>query len=415
MRKWPATRWLLGCIAWGMVAPVLGQASFTSVSTVGMGLTSGQTVAQTPISETITYPNPGTELFNGEYAVSAQAFSSGGIAATGRFDYTGNITNQLIPAYDPRFGQTNLQWSSYDSYSNGSGTLDMLTVDSSLSGIVNGVSTNSHYASVASSFSGNSVDLTGAYTSTTTGGLTFGTITGTTTIGYATDHSSAAVSATTALTYTATTHIDETGLTTPRIAVTDGIAMNGSRVTGLGAGIDPADAVNKAQLDAEAATRAAADTQLAQAIGTEAGTRAAADTQLAHAIGTEADTRAAVDTQLAQGLASETSARIAADANLSSRLDGLSSRVDALNGRIDKVQRRADAGTAVAVAMGGAVFLPDMHFNLTTNVATYGGAHAGAVQVGAVVSRHVAFNAGVATGFNRGGQTAGRAGFTVGW
>jgi len=32
-----------------------------------------------------------------------------------------------------------------------------------------------------------------------------------------------------------------------------------------------------------------------------------------------------------------------------------------------------------------------------------------------MVSRHVALNAGVATGFNKHGQTAARAGFTFGW
>ena len=65
--------------------------------------------------------------------------------------------------------------------------------------------------------------------------------------------------------------------------------------------------------------------------------------------------------------------------------------------------------------MSGNAFLPDMKFNLTANVATYDGAHAGALQMGALVSRHVAVNAGVATGFNRGGKTAARAGVTLGW
>lgn len=47
-----------------------------------------------------------------------------------------------------------------------------------------------------------------------------------------------------------TTQLDENGLFTPKIAVTDGIAMGGSRITGLAAGVNGTDAVNKAQLDA---------------------------------------------------------------------------------------------------------------------------------------------------------------------
>jgi len=73
------------------------------------------------------------------------------------------------------------------------------------------------------------------------------------------------------------------------------------------------------------------------------------------------------------------------------------------------------SSTAIAVAMGGATFLPGMKFNLTANVATYDGAHAGSLQIGALVSDHVAVNAGVATGFNRRGKTAGRVGVTFGW
>ena len=49
---------------------------------------------------------------------------------------------------------------------------------------------------------------------------------------------------------TVTTQLDETGLITPTISVTDGINMNGSRITNLGAGIDAGDAVNVGQLQA---------------------------------------------------------------------------------------------------------------------------------------------------------------------
>ena len=65
--------------------------------------------------------------------------------------------------------------------------------------------------------------------------------------------------------------------------------------------------------------------------------------------------------------------------------------------------------------MSGNAFLPGMKFNLTGNVATYGGAHAAAIQMAAMVSPRAAINAGVATGFNKGGKTAVRVGFTFGW
>lgn len=91
------------------------------------------------------------------------------------------------------------------------------------------------------------------------------------------------------------------------------------------------------------------------------------------------------------------------------------SAVDSLGNRIGKVDDRASAGTAAAVALSGAMFLPGKSFNLTGNVGTYRGAHAAALQFGALVSDNVALNAGIAHGFNKGGKTALRAGFTVGW
>ena len=67
------------------------------------------------------------------------------------------------------------------------------------------------------------------------------------------------------------------------------------------------------------------------------------------------------------------------------------------------------------MAMGGTTFLPDMKFNLSANMATYDGAHAGSLSFGALVSPNVAVNAGVASGFNKRGKTGGRVGVTIGW
>ena len=54
---------------------------------------------------------------------------------------------------------------------------------------------------------------------------------------------------------------------------------------------------------------------------------------------------------------------------------------------IRNVKKAADAGNAVAIALSGAMFLPDKKFDLTANVGTYAGAFAGAVQIAARVSR----------------------------
>ncbi|MCX7864279.1 MAG: YadA-like family protein, partial [Novosphingobium sp.] len=100
---------------------------------------------------------------------------------------------------------------------------------------------------------------------------------------------------------------------------------------------------------------------------------------------------------------------------LSTRVGAIEGRLEAIDGRLDRFDRRLASSTAVAVAMGGAAFLPDMKFNLTANMGTYDGAHAGSIQLGALISRNVAVNAGVATGFNKNGKTAGRVGLTIGW
>lgn len=190
------------------------------------------------------------------------------------------------------------------------------------------------------------------------------------------------------------------------------------RVVNVAAGTGATDAVNKAQLDAEAQARIVADVGLANDLATEAATRAQVDTALNQRIAAEETARA----QLAADLQSEANARAAADLSLATQIgtlggqvDALAGRVDTLESRVDKLDRKMAASTAVAVAMGGNAFLPDMKFNLTANVATYDGAQAGAFQMGAMVSDNVAVNAGVATSFNKGGKVAGRVGFTVGW
>lgn len=74
-----------------------------------------------------------------------------------------------------------------------------------------------------------------------------------------------------------------------------------------------------------------------------------------------------------------------------------------------------DGSTAVAIAMSGNAFLPNKKVNVTSNMGFYNGALAGSLQIGVLVSEKVAVNAGIATGFNKGGKTGGRVGVSFGW
>ena len=175
------------------------------------------------------------------------------------------------------------------------------------------------------------------------------------------------------------------------------INMGGvNRIQGVAAGINDLDAVNVAQLNA-------ATSGIATDITALETTTATHTTQIA-AIQTVNTTQATQITALQ-----------AADMALDVRMDAMELLAEGLDDRIGKVDDRASAGTAAAVALSGAMFLPGKSFNLTGNVGSYRGAHAAALQFGALVSDRVAINAGIGHGFNKGGKTALRAGFTIGW
>ncbi len=133
------------------------------------------------------------------------------------------------------------------------------------------------------------------------------------------------------------------------------------------------------------------------------------------AVTNEANARIAGDATLTTRIAAEENARAAADLALGTRVTGVEGRVGALETRVSLLEDYTASSTAIAVALGGATFLPDSKFNISTNFGFYDGASAGALQLNALVSENVAVSAGVATGFNKGGQTAGRVGLTFGW
>ena len=220
------------------------------------------------------------------------------------------------------------------------------------------------------------------------------------------------------------------------------VNLGGNRVQGVAAGTAATDAVNVAQLNAATSgvttrvetleavavfhdleitavqeVNATQDTRLTAVEGVNV-TQAAQITALEGTTANQASQIINLQTGLAQtndDLAAETAARISADNALDTRVDALEAVTANLDERFDDVAHRSDAGTATAVALSGAMFMPGKTFNLTGNVGTYRGAVAGALQLGVVVSDMVALNAGVAKGLNKHGKTAARVGFTVGW
>ena len=188
------------------------------------------------------------------------------------------------------------------------------------------------------------------------------------------------------------------------------VHVGGRTISGVAAGVNATDAVNVSQLQAVTGDVSGLQSDVT-VLETTTATHTAQITNLQTGL---ADTNADVAV-LQTDLAAETAARIAADSALDGRVDALETITANLDERFDDVADRSDAGTAAAVALSGAMFLPGKSFNLTGNVGAYRGAVAGAIQLGALVSDMVALNAGVAHGFNKGGKTAIRAGFTLGW
>lgn len=104
---------------------------------------------------------------------------------------------------------------------------------------------------------------------------------------------------------------------------------------------------------------------------------------------------------------------------LNSAVGTLNTSIAALNSslsaRIDTVGEAAEAGTAVAIAMGGGFFLPNKKINISVNYGNYEGQSAIAGSLGFLVSENFALNAGVATSFKSVGGTGFRVGGTFGF
>ena len=219
------------------------------------------------------------------------------------------------------------------------------------------------------------------------------------------------------------------------------VDMTGNQINNLADGVLATDAANVGQVTAavvaEAADRAAADNTLQNNINAEASTRAAADTAeaatrsaaditlqnninaeastRAAAVTAEATTRAAADTTLQTNITNEATARIAGDNALATRLNTTDARVGSLEGRVgvlEKDVKEVRAGVAMAMAIASIPTVDYGKFALGLGVGTFGGetAVAGAVDIKA--TERSKFRLAVS---NAGGQTGGSAGFSVGF
>lgn len=112
------------------------------------------------------------------------------------------------------------------------------------------------------------------------------------------------------------------------------------------------------------------------------------------AIAKEAVDRAAEDKRIVGLIDAETSARIAGDLELRDRIA---------------------SSTATAIAMGGAVILPDTNFTISGNVGIYEGAQAIAINASARVSEKAYVTGAFGGGLNKRGTVGGRVGVVFGF
>ena len=85
-----------------------------------------------------------------------------------------------------------------------------------------------------------------------------------------------------------------------------------------------------------------------------------------------------------------------------------------LCGRLRWGLEKADAGIAAAMAMGGAVIVPDSNVSLNFNLSTYRGQQGFAGSIAGRVAPKIYITAGVA-GSTRKGSTGGRVGMAIGF
>lgn len=145
----------------------------------------------------------------------------------------------------------------------------------------------------------------------------------------------------------------------------NGLDNGGNKLVGVADGVADTDAVNFRQLDT-----------------------------VRTSLTTETNNRIAADTALRNDLTAETNSRIAAD-NL--------------------LRDQIASSTATAIALGGAVILPDVNFSLSGNVGFYEGATALALNAAARLAPNTYVTGAIGGGLNKNGAVGGRVGFAFGF
>ena len=96
------------------------------------------------------------------------------------------------------------------------------------------------------------------------------------------------------------------------------------------------------------------------------------------------------------------------------RITALETRTDGLSQRISLIDRQANGGIAAAMAMSGAMIVPDSTMSLSFNLATYGGQRGFSTAFVGRLSEKVYFSGGIA-GSSVKGTTGARVGFAIGF
>lgn len=162
---------------------------------------------------------------------------------------------------------------------------------------------------------------------------------------------------------------------------------------------------NEKAITDETKARIDADAVLTASINTEVTRAKAAEAVLDGKIVAETNARIAADT-------AETNARIAADTALGTRITNeTNDRIAADNLLRDQIA----SSTATAIALGGAVILPDTNFTLSGSVGFYQGAQAIAINGAARISPNTYVTGAFGGGLNKDGKIGGRVGVVIGF
>lgn len=180
------------------------------------------------------------------------------------------------------------------------------------------------------------------------------------------------------------------------------------RIVNVAAGTAGTDAVNLSQLNA-AIARAGG--------GGRAGAQTTANTALANAATAQTTATAVTNANAAIAANAAQDSRLNAidvlNTAQSSRLTSLEGLVGGFAAVIDDNRRQAEGGIAAAMAMGGAVIVPDSKVSINFNLATYRGQQGFSISVAGQVGEKTYITAGVA-GSTVKGSSGGRIGIAFG-